>query len=227
MININDIIGKTYNEWEVLEYDEFRIVGKDGKKIRRRHFYMCRCSCGEMRSVQRANLINSKSKSCGHKHRETFVESIFKHGLSRDRLFRIYNEMKRRCTNENAKDYINYGGRGILICNEWLNSFDSFKEWSIANGYNNKLSIDRINNDGNYEPSNCRWTTSKEQALNRRGNIIITAISPDGVQYSNITDIATFCKEYNLSSGKVYGCVNGDYKTHKGWKFYKQHVDKH
>lgn len=219
MINTNDIIGSKFNDWEVLEYDEYKVVGKENGKDRRRHFYICKCSCGEIRSVQRANLINSKSKSCGHKVKETFVKSLYKHGLSRDRLFRIYNEMKRRCNNEDCKDYVNYSGRGIRVCDEWLNSFESFREWAIGNGYDKSLTIDRINNDGNYEPKNCRWATVKEQSLNRRSNVLIRAISPDGDIYNDVYDVKEFCKQHCLSVSKVYECMKGKYKNHKGWKF--------
>lgn len=78
--------------------------------------------------------------------------------------------MKERCYNKNAANYRNYGGRGISICNDWLNSFESFRNWAIENGYSDSLSIDRINVDGNYEPPNCRWATQKEQNNNKRNN---------------------------------------------------------
>ncbi len=93
------------------------------------------------------------------------------HGMTKERIYRIYRCMKTRCYNPNDSSYKDYGGRGITICDEWNNDFLSFYEWSMKNGYAENLSIDRIDNDGNYEPSNCRWATSQMQADNKR-NVI-------------------------------------------------------
>lgn len=86
-----------------------------------------------------------------------------------ERLYRIWSSMKRRCNNPHSDKYTYYGGRGISVCEEW-NSFEEFYRWSVENGYNDTLSIDRIDPDGNYEPSNCRWATLKEQMNNKRNN---------------------------------------------------------
>ncbi len=99
-----------------------------------------------------------------------------KHGAKRfgkiERLYRIWRGMKDRCLNKNNKDYMNYGSRDIKVCDEWINNFESFRDWALNNGYKDNLTIDRINVNGNYEPSNCRWITIKEQANNRRASII-------------------------------------------------------
>lgn len=98
-----------------------------------------------------------------------------KHGLSGTRIYRIWSNMKRRCLNPKAENYNRYGGRGITVCDEWKNDFMSFYNWSMENGYQEYLTIDRIDNDGNYEPSNCRWATTKDQENNRGDfNIIVT-----------------------------------------------------
>ena len=99
---------------------------------------------------------------------------IKKHGMKNTKIYRIWCSMKERCNNKNNKSYKNYGGRGIKVCDEWLENFISFYNWAIKNGYKEGLTIDRINNNGIYEPSNCRWITRKEQNRNYRKNHLLT-----------------------------------------------------
>lgn len=95
-----------------------------------------------------------------------------RHGLSKTKNWNVWQSMLQRCNNSNNKDYINYGGRGIKVCEEWL-EYINFYNWSMTNGYCEGVSIDRINSNGDYEPSNCRWITNKEQQNNKRNNIHI------------------------------------------------------
>ena len=96
------------------------------------------------------------------------------HGMTNTRLYRIWINIKTRCLNKKDNHYNRWGGRGITICEEWLNDFMNFYDWAMVNGYQENLSIDRIDNNGNYEPNNCRWSTIKEQNRNQRTNNLIT-----------------------------------------------------
>lgn len=132
-----------------------------------KNIYECLCDCGNIINVRWASLRDGHTKSCGHLKIEKGQNNPnFKHGGRNDALYTNYRAMKYRCYNKNYHHYERYGGRGITICDEWKNNYASFRNWAYANGYKDGLSIDRINNDGNYEPSNCRWVTQKEQVRN-------------------------------------------------------------
>lgn len=102
------------------------------------------------------------------------MDKRVKHGLYSHRLYRIWVKLRGRCNNPSYHEYSNYGGRGISVCEEWNTNFMSFYNWSLANGYAENLTLDRINNDGNYEPNNCRWATQKQQCNNFRRNHLLT-----------------------------------------------------
>lgn len=135
-----------------------------------RRRWRCKCDCGNETLTPTQNLLSGKAKSCGCMK----IEKATKHGDSRTRIYRIWNGMKNRCNNENEIGYENYGGRGITVCEEWNNSFEEFRDWSFENGYKEGLTIDRIDVNGNYEPSNCRWVTMAEQNRNKRDNVYLT-----------------------------------------------------
>lgn len=169
----------------------------------------CICDCGNKAVVASTSLRKGRSRSCGCLH-EDELRQRKKHGHAghiasgqlegRSRLYNIWALMKQRCTNPNTERYSIYGGRGIKVCDEWQ-EFKPFMEWANKNGYKKSASIDRIDPDGNYEPGNCRWATSKEQANNTRANVNIAYMSETHTasEWSELTGIklCTILKRYH------------------------------
>ena len=127
--------------------------------------WLCKCDCGKYTEATTDLLNRGEKKSCGCLKTNQFSVT---HGHSNTRLFRIWSGMKTRCSNSNREEYKYYGALGIKVCEEWKSDFQAFYDWSMSHGYNDNLTIDRINPYGNYEPSNCRWATWTEQNLNKR-----------------------------------------------------------
>lgn len=161
-----DLTDKVFGRLTVLEFAE---RAKDHHAL-----WLCQCSCGNTKVISGNSLQQGRTKSCGCLDKEAHVQRPNRtdHGFSHHRLYRIWKAMKNRCLNPNSPDYQKYyGGRGITICDSWKNNFWRFYNWTILNGYNDNLSIDRIDPNGNYEPSNCRWATPEEQRRNQRRNL--------------------------------------------------------
>ena len=159
-------------------------------------YWLCKCSCGKEKIVNYNRVKNNVIKSCGCLQKEIAFKLLKKHGESNTRLYRIWLGIKGRCYNKNKDTYKFYGGRGIKVCNEWLLKYNNFKDWAISKGYEDNLTLDRIDVNGNYCPENCRWITRKDQSNNTRRNFLLKF---NGIQYT----LQQFCDKYNIKSGKL------------------------
>lgn len=169
----NSLLGQHFGRWLVVDYAEPRLMS-NGRHRRR---WLCRCSCGTVRAVDEPSLTNGRSKSCGCYHSDIMHEvgrdAKITHGMSYTRLYRIYKHMLNRCNNPNDIDYENYGGRGIGVDESW-EKFETFVEWAYSNGYDDSLSIDRIDVNRGYSPDNCRWADATTQANNKTNSRLYT-----------------------------------------------------
>lgn len=138
--------------------------------------WRCNCQCGAQKDVDGKSLISGKTSSCGCLQRETTANRNYTHHQSKSRLYSIWKGMMGRCYNPKAAAYSNYGGRGIHVCDEWhgADGVIKFSEWAETHGYEDSLTLDRIDNDGDYRPDNCRWATISQQSNNKRNNHRIT-----------------------------------------------------
>lgn len=150
MGSFRDLTGLKFGKLTAIK----RVYIKDKKGT----FWECKCECGNTCVVNSGELISNDVSSCGCK----------KHHLSNSPIYKRWKGMKARCYQVHRKDYKNYGGRGITVCDEWKNNFKAFYDWAISSGFKEDLTLDRIDNNGNYEPSNCRWSTKSEQRINQR-----------------------------------------------------------
>ena len=179
-----------YNSIEVIDMPNFKnltgekfgrltVIGVSRKVEsgnRERYYWRCKCDCGNEKEVRTDCLTSGLVKSCGclKKDQDKInLTKYHKHKLSHTKLWDTYYGMKSRCYDKTDKRYSDYGGRGIEICPEWLENFENFVSWSLENGFDDNLQIDRIDNDSGYSPQNCRWISIKENCRNRRSNVMI------------------------------------------------------
>lgn len=158
--------------------------------------WICKCDCGNEIAVLASNLTRNHTKSCGCYNVEQATQNATRHNMYGTRLYKIWQDMKSRCNNPTESSFDNYGGRGIKVCQEW-ESFEVFMKWALANGYEDTLTIDRIDVNGDYKPENCKWSTLKEQARNKRNNFMISF-------NGETKPLAVWCELFNLNYNTVY-----------------------
>lgn len=183
------------------------VVTKLSHTIKRAgHVWECRCDCGKVTTARAHYLLSGRMVSCGCYQRESAANKLYKHGLSRHPLRHVLEHMIGRCHNPEDPQYKNYGGRGISVCERWRSSIANFVEdmGECPAGH----SIERIDNDGDYCPENCRWATPTEQALNTRRNHILDL---NGRKQT----VSQWAKELNMSPNTIYG------RLHRGWSVEK------
>ena len=163
-----DLSGEQYGRLTVLD----RGPDSPGGRVR----WRCRCECGSEVIASSTHLRTGHTQSCGclkiQKAKEHVIHGGNRRG-QRERLYDVWIDMRRRCTNPRDKSYLYYGGRGISVCSEWASDYEAFRSWSLTHGYGPGLTLDRIDTDGNYTTENCRWVTYQEQNRNKRSNHLV------------------------------------------------------
>lgn len=188
-----DLTGQRFERLTVIKYY--------GKANDRHSLWVCECDCGNEKVISGNSLKAGLTKSCGCLNNERVKNLKLSHGEAGTRLHRIWKNIRQRCHNPNHPRYKDYGGRGITVCDEW-DSYESFRNWSLRNGYSDNLSIDRIDNDGNYEPENCRWATILEQAHNKGRKTDIAEDCGSAIKGQRI-DIYVADHDEALSRGRI------------------------
>lgn len=194
-----DLKGKRFGKLTVIE----KAPNKGVKTT-----WLCNCDCGNTTIARTNCLRKGQTKSCGCLITEVLKERNTRHGMYGIRLYRVWHSMKIRCYAENNSSYARYGGRGITICDEWLD-FKNFYDWSIENGYIEdadfgECTLDRMDNDGNYCPENCRWISMKQQQRNKRSNHLIT-------HNGETKTIAEWAEEFQISPSVI------NTRLYRGW----------
>lgn len=193
-----DLTGNRYGRLLVTKFDRKNQHGDT--------YWVCRCDCGNYKSIASNKLRSGWTKSCGCLHKEIMRQKLLSHGMSKSKLYSSWELMKSRCYYPQNNRYYRYGGRGIKVCDEWL-SFERFKEWALKNGYKEGLTLERKNIDKNYEPDNCCWITKEEQARNKCNTVWV-------VYKGERMCMSVFAREMGVSinviSNRIKKGMNGD-----------------
>lgn len=196
-IKMDDLTGQRFGRLTVVRPDKYSPKSHGTR-------WLCKCDCGKQKTVLASCLKRGLTISCGCFSSEQKSKRTKTHGFgNRDRLYRIWSNMKSRCYSQTDRNFKRYGARGIEICQEWRTDFLKFREWAIANGYQDGLSIDRIDNNKGYSPDNCRWADRTTQSNNRRTNVFITYHGETHTiaEWAMITGV----KSATLASRKAHG----------------------
>lgn len=185
-------------------------------------WFIVLCDCGNTKEIRVSNVKSGKTKSCGCKKKELLSASNTTHGGSNNKLYAVYQAMKARCYNVNNKKYKRYGGRGISVCGDWLCRFESFRDWALLNGYKEGLTIERIDNDGNYIPDNCKWIPPEDQYKSKT-NAKGSGIKNSKLKESDIHEIRFMIKRgySNRDIGVLYRVSEHtirDVRYKKNWR---------
>ncbi len=198
-----NLIGQKFNRLLVINKAEPYISPKGQIQS----MWLCKCDCGSIKAIRGYSLKNGLTKSCGCLVAEESRKANTKHGLRNTKFYGEWAAMKCRCFNKNFKNYKDYGGRGITVCEEWKNSFQTFYDYvSQLPHFNEKgYSLDRINNDGNYEPDNVRWATATQQNYNQRRTVRVAFNGEIHTlkEWREITGIPLYTLKYRYYSGKT------------------------
>lgn len=205
--NWPNIIGTKYARLTVLERPTRRASKTKPNVIYT--FVKCRCDCGNVGEYHLNAIKNRKYSSCGCLKRELAKERYTIHGKRNHTLYRRWKNMRQRCNNPNNPRYKDWGGRGIRVCDEWQKSYLSFFNWSIANGYKKELELDRINNNGNYEPSNCRYVTHQQNCSNQR-TTKLSIEKANEIRMARIDNISEMSRRFKLSRGTITRVLNNE-----------------
>lgn len=208
MPKFEDLAGQRFGRLVVVSREPNRVRNNGRAKT----VWLCQCDCGKERAVLAESLKSGATKSCGCLSVEMFVKRATTHGYTKDkkkeRLYVVWRSIIQRCENPNIPTYKYYGGKGVSICDEW-HDYSKFRSWAYLNGYDEtavrgECTIDRIDNNGDYEPSNCRWVCLKTQMRNRSDNRLIT-------HNGETKSVVEWAEQTGLSPQLIYGRLN------EGW----------